>query len=376
MPAISVLIKPASGRCNLKCEYCFYNDVTANRSEPDFGLMSYETLEALVSRVLDFADDFASFSFQGGEPTLRGLDFYKKLVELQAKYNAKGVRIENCLQTNGILMDEQWAQFLGQNRFLVGLSLDGPRNVHNAFRKNFNAEGTYAQVMQAARLMEAHHVDFNILFTVTSALAKEPGKVYGFFKKNHFRFLQFMPCIDPFAHERGRESFSLPPLEFAVFLMRFFDRWSQDLLAGNDVSVRYFDNLVRLAMGQQPEACSMRGACSCQFVFEADGSCYPCDFYVTERWRLGNINERGIIELFQAPACREFLSLGSQLSPDCRECRWLKVCRGGCRRDREDPASGAPGKNYFCRAYKAFLDYAWPTVMKLARYVAERNRQD
>ena len=284
MPPISVLIKPASGKCNLRCDYCFYKDIADNRNVADFGFMDDSTLEAIVRKVLAFADDVASFAFQGGEPTLCGLDFYRRVTDLQKLHNTKNVVINNCIQTNGLLLDEEWAVFLREHKFLVGLSLDGPQDVHDAFRKDARGGPTYKTVMQKVRLLERYGVDYNILFVVTKTQTQKPGKTYTFFKENNLNYLQFMPCIDPSAGQRGAQPFSLHPAEYAVFLKKFFDRWSDDILSGRTVSVRYFDNLVMLVMGKEPEMCSMRGVCSCQFVFEADGSCYPCDFYVTDEW--------------------------------------------------------------------------------------------
>ena len=368
MPLVSVLIKPVSGKCNMKCEYCFYNDVAAHRDTADMGFMSEQTLEAIVREVFAMADGSACFSFQGGEPTLRGLDFYQGFINMQRRYNIKNIPVTNCLQTNGLLIDGEWARFLSENRFLVGLSLDGPRELHDRFRRRADGSGTYAQVMKAAESMKRHGVDFNILFTVTSESAAMAGKLYSFFRKNGFDFLQFMPCIDPLEGERGKDSFSLRPLEFGVFLRRFFERWSAEVFSGGNISVRYFDNLVSIAAGLPPEACSMRGMCSCQFVFEADGSCYPCDFYVTDEWRMGNINNLGLNGLFSSTACRRFISSGSRLPEECHACAVRSLCRGGCRRDRENPAM----RNYYCRAYRGFLEYAAPKLKELAAYIAER----
>ncbi len=373
MPPVSVLIKPASGKCNLRCEYCFYKDIADNRDVTDFGFMALGTLETIVQKVLVFADGQATFSFQGGEPTLRGLDFYRALVGLQEKYNTKNVAVENCLQTNGILLDEEWAKFLHDHRFLVGLSLDGPREIHDQFRKDTGGNGTYQTVMQKVRLLEKFDVDFNILFVVTNILAKKPGKVYTFFQKNHFNYLQFMPCIDPCAEKRGSCGFSLQPAEYAQFLKKFFDRWSEEILSGKDVSTRYFDDLVRLVMGMPPATCNMRGTCSCQFVFEADGSCYPCDFYVTEKWKLGNIENMGIMDLYETGTNGRFIEMSRAVAADCLRCKWRNLCRGGCRRDREDTLTGELVKNYYCRAYSSFFDYAHPKLQEIARYIRSRT---
>ncbi len=369
MPSVSVLIKPVSGQCNMKCEYCFYCDVAQRRDTTDFGRMSKETLEEIVRKVFAVADRSASFSFQGGEPTLRGLAFYRSFIEMQKRYNEKNIPVTNCLQTNGILINEEWARFLGENSFLVGLSLDGPREVNDKFRKLADGEGSHSKVIRAARLMKKYGVDFNILFTLTSESVKNPGKLYSFFRKNEFDFLQFMPCIDPYEGMRGRDNYSLKPQEFGNFLRKFFDRWSEEVLSGGSISVRYFDNLVSMAAGLPPEACSMRGMCSCQFIFEADGSCYPCDFYVSEEWCLGNIKDHSLQELFDSANGKAFLATGTELSAECRKCKWFPICRGGCRRDRDERTH----MNYHCRAYKGFLDYAWPKINKVAAYLLRRN---
>lgn len=369
MPPISVLIKPASAKCNLNCEYCFYKDIAYNRKVADYGFMDAETLREIVKKVLEFADDTATFSFQGGEPTLCGLEFYKDLLKYQELYNKKKVRINNCMQTNGLLLDDEWAGFLHGHNFLVGLSLDGPQKLHDKYRADARGMGTYQAVIQKARLLEKFKVDFNILFVVTSALAESPGKAYTFFRKNRFDFLQFIPCLDPLASKRGKNDFSLLPRDYTLFLKKFFDRWSEDILAGRDVSVRYFNNLVLMVMGGEPDACSMNGFCSCQFVFESDGSCYPCDFYVTDEWRLGNIRDMGIMELYKSENNRRFLKTGAVEAEECKSCKWRRLCRGGCRRDREDALKNELTSNYYCRSYYEFLEYAYPKLTEITRFI-------
>ena len=368
MPPVSVLIKPASSKCNLKCEYCFYHDVAHNRAVADFGFMSLETLEAIIRKVLHLAEGYATFAFQGGEPTLCGLDFFRSVVELQAKHNANGVSINNALQTNGILIDSEWAKFLHDNKFLVGLSLDGPPDLHDRYRVDAGEKGTYKKVMRTAALFDEHEVAYNILFTVTDPTAAHPDKLYDFFKAHHFNFLQLMPCIDPQDNERGTHRYSLTPKRYAFFLKWFFDKWQADFMGGREVSVRYFDNLVRMVMGEPPEMCSLLGSCQCQFVFEADGGAYPCDFYVTDEWKLGNIHDDDIPGLYETETCRRFIESSLSAAPDCRGCKWKFLCRGGCRRDRETLHQEL-GRNYFCETYAEFLQYAYPKLLDLARYV-------
>ena len=371
MPPVSVLIKPASSQCNLKCRYCFYHDVAESRAVADFGLMSRETLEIIIQKTLAFAEGHASFAFQGGEPTLSGLDFFRDVVDLQEKHNVNRVSISNALQTNGHLINAAWAQFLHDNNFLVGLSLDGPAEVNDAFRVEAGGKGSHARVMRAAGLFDKYEVDHNILFTVTGASARRPGQLYEYFKQHDFNFLQFMPCLDPLGGERGGHDYSLTPERYAEFLKKFFDKWAADFLGGREVSVRYFDNLVRIIMGTPPEMCSLLGSCQCQFVFEADGSVYPCDFYVTDEWKLGDIREKGLPELYENETCRNFITSSHAAPPECLECEWKNLCRGGCRRDRDPSGDGEPAKNYFCKSYKEFLGYAFPKLVEVARYVRD-----
>jgi len=370
VPPVSVLIKPASSKCNLSCEYCFYHDVARNRSVADFGFMSLETLEVIITKVLQFASGHATFAFQGGEPTLCGLDFFRSVVALQKKHNVNNVAINNALQTNGIVIDREWAAFLHENSFLVGLSLDGPRDIHDRYRVGAGRRGTYNKVMRTAALFDEYKVEYNILFTVTDLGAAHPDRLYEFFKANNFNFLQLMPCIDPQEDARGAHRYSLTPKRYAFFLKRFFDKWQADFLGGREVSVRYFDNLVRMIMGAPPEMCSLNGACQCQFVFEADGGVYPCDFYVTDEWKLGTIRENGLMELHETDTCRRFIAGSRSAVSDCRGCRWQALCRGGCRRYRETPG-GELARNYFCEAYAGFLEYAYPRLLEVARYVRE-----
>ncbi len=370
MPAIGVLIKPSSSKCNLRCRYCFYHSVAENRLIDDFGFMSEETIETIIKKTLLFADSLATFSFQGGEPMLRGVDFYKKVIELQRKHNVKNVRIENCLQTNGILIDDEWADFLKENDFLVGISLDGPERMHDLNRVDAAERGTFQRVMDAIDRMKRIDVRFNILFVVTESCARSPDNVYRFFKRRAFRYLQFIPCIDPIAHS-GDESYSLSNKSYGEFLIRMFRLWSQDLRSGNEVSIRFFDNVVRPALNEAPETCSMMGRCRCQFVFEADGSVYPCDFYTTDRWCIGNIHNDELMDMASSEVCREFIGGSLAVAGECTGCKWRYFCRGGCRRDRDENLTGASTLNRYCSAYKLFYESCYEDIIKTAKYVAE-----
>ena len=208
MPPIHVLIKPASGNCNMRCAYCFYGDIIERRAKRSYGMMTLETLENVVRKVLEKAEGECTIAFQGGEPTLIGLDFYRHLITLQRKHNIHGVAIHNAIQTNGLLLDEDWVSFLTENDFLVGLSVDGIKAVHDSLRLNRSGAGTYDRIRDAATLMDRHHTQYNILTVVTAQLACRIKKVYQQYKKNGWRYMQFIPCLDPLEEERGQHPYS------------------------------------------------------------------------------------------------------------------------------------------------------------------------
>ena len=373
MPPISLLIKPASSGCNLRCRYCFYHSLAEGRQTGNYGMMREELLEEIVKKALAFADQACTFAFQGGEPTLTGIDFYRKLIEFEKKYNVKNVQVNNAIQTNGLLIDDVWADFLSGNRFLTGISLDGPKDLHDANRIDFSGKGSYKKVMEAIALLDKYRADYNILFVVSGYTARHAAKIYEFFKRHRFRYLQFIPCLDPLDGQPGGSEYSLRPGKFTYFLKTLFDLWYEDIMKGNTVSIRYFDNLAGMLMGVAPEACGMSGECKCQFVIEADGGVYPCDFYVTDKWRLGNISDSDFDDFKQfanSAALREFIEMSKYVDPACEGCGWRALCRGGCRRNREPFAGGKPVLNYYCPSYREFFEYACDRLRKAAGLLA------
>lgn len=357
MPALSFLIKPASSSCNLRCRYCFYHSLSQQRSTENHGIMTLETLESIVKKGLEEGEGCVSFSFQGGEPTLAGLDFYQKLIEYEKKYNYKKLRIENSIQTNGTLIDEEWAEFLSRNNFLVGISLDGPKDVHDLNRIDADGKGTYIQVMKAIALFNQYKVQYNILYVVTKYSARHGRKIYQFFKRNGFKYIQFIPCLDGLNEDFGVNPYSLDPKIYGQFLRDTFDCWYRDVNNGDYISVRYFDNLISMLRGNMPEACGMTGRCSCQFVMEAKGDVYPCDFYATDNYFMGNINQMSFRELYQTDTVARFVAESLAVDEKCASCKYKDLCRGGCRRHREPFDKGKPLLNYFCDSYEKFFEY-------------------
>lgn len=366
MPPLSLLIKPASSLCNMNCRYCFYDDVSEKRLIPSHGLMTDAVLETLVKRALAFADKQCTLAFQGGEPTLAGLAFYRRLVELEQRHNMKHLQINNAIQTNGIAIDAEWARFLADHHFLVGISLDGPREIHDANRMDARGHGSFDRVMTAIQHLKAEKVQFNILSVVTGGSARHADKIYRFFRREGFDFLQFIPCLDPLGEEPFQLNHSLTPGRFGQFLVSLFDLWHDDVLKGNPVSIRWFDNLAGMMLGAPPEACGMSGCCSCQFVVEADGSVYPCDFYVLDEWKVGDIMTDGFSEMRSSPNAERFIRTSLPEDPSCAACTWKTLCRGGCRRSREPFRNGLPALNLQCEAYKRFFAHAVPGLRQIA----------
>ncbi|MBQ3079640.1 MAG: anaerobic sulfatase maturase [Clostridia bacterium] len=369
MPPLSILIKPASGMCQYRCRYCFYQDVMNNREVKNAGLMTRDTLEALVKRAFQYAEGAATFAFQGGEPTLAGLSFFKELISLQKKHNVKGLKVFNSIQTNGGLIDDDWAEFFYENDFLIGLSIDGDRDTHDKYRLNAEGKGTYEHTRRAAEILRKHNAQFNILCVVNDDIAVRPKETYNALKK--YGYLQFIPCIDDFGSEE--RMFSPTAENYGRFLIETFDLYKKDYESGSYVSIRTFDNYVQMLMGRRPESCSMSGRCSCYFVIEGNGDVYPCDFYVLDKWRLGNIKEDSFLSMSKTKAAKEFVSSSVYVNEDCRKCAYYALCRGGCRRDREPfDECDRPGKNRYCKSFRMFFSERKEALVEIARKVSGR----
>ena len=374
MPAASILIKPASANCNMDCKYCFYKCLSSHREEYSKGFMKEETLETLVREAIAYADGSLTFAFQGGEPTLAGLDFFQKAVELQQKYNNKKLQIENTIQTNGLLIDEKWARFLGEHRFLVGLSLDGPKKMHDRYRKDATGQDTFGRIMHSVQLLEQYHVDYNVVTVVTNDTAKQASFLYKFWKRNHYPFVQFIPCMDEIKRQDGtqeRSIYAVEPEQYGKFLCELFDLWYADFVAGETMDIRMFSNLAQMAAGYPAEECGMNGCCNCYFVVEGDGSVYPCDFYCMDAWKLGTVND-GFVQMKTSEKAKAFVEASRPVCAACQECPYFSLCRGGCRRWREPFVDGKPGLNQLCSAYRMFFAHAAERMERLGVYIRQK----
>ena len=369
MGPIQVMLKPASGMCNMRCRYCFYADEANKRTTANYGMMSAETLEAVLRQVFSAADQSCAILFQGGEPTLAGIPFFEEAVRMTRQLNRSGCRVSFALQTNGLLIDENWCRFLAEHHFLVGVSLDGTKDIHDLNRIDTSGNGTYSRVMRALQLLKKYGVNANILTVVTPHTARSYQKIYGFFARCGLTYQQYIPCLDPLEEERGQHPWSLSPAQFERYLKTAFDCWYRDAMAGHKRYHRYFDNLLLMLNGQPPEQCGMMGRCGRQYVVEADGSVYPCDFYVLDRYRLGNLRTDTIARIDRRRREIGFIQQSAAEAEGCRACRWRSLCRGGCRRDRDHFARGLQ-KNYYCAAYQAFLAYAYPRLAEVYRRIS------
>lgn len=366
---LHLLIKPVSGSCNMVCVYCFYCDEMQKRSTPSFGKMNMQTAETLIQKALDGTHSACTFAFQGGEPTLWGLEAYRAFTALVRKHNRQNIPVQFALQTNGFIIDNEWADFFAKEHFLIGLSMDGNKRVHDSLRRSRDGSGTFNNILRASQLFNNHKVEYNILTVVSARVARDIKDIYEFYLRNNFIYQQYIPCLDPIGEERGKREWSLTPELYGKFLKTLFDLWYRSFKRGNGVSVRYFDNLLLILLGRLPESCGMLGHCTFQHVIEADGSVYPCDFYVLDDYRLGNINTDGFADIAAARKKIGFIEKSFYVHEDCKSCTWYSLCRGGCRRDRDDFTDAPPGKNYFCGAYKDFFAYAYERLLEVANAI-------
>lgn len=373
MPSITVMLKPASASCNLRCSYCFYAEEADSRCCPDHGIMSANTARTVIRKALDHAghasDSRVSFAFQGGEPTLAGLPFFRNFVRTVREENQFHIPVDFSLQTNGTLLDGAFAAFFAEAHFLIGLSLDGIRAVHDRFRTDAAGGGTYDAVRRAARLLQEHAVPFNILCVVTDALCAHGDAVWDALCE--YRYLQFIPCLPPFAEN----SASLAPTaaHYAQFLSDIFRRYVRAFRSGTPVSVRCFDNWLNILLRRPPESCAMCGVCMPSLVVEADGEVYPCDFYALDAYRLGNLCEENadIASLLSSPQMRQFLSASHGIPETCRACRCYPLCRNGCRRERTLP----DGRTRHCAAYRQFIDRHIGQLEEMADIIESHMKQ-
>jgi uncharacterized protein len=363
LQAFYVMAKPTGAQCNLECDYCFF--LKKDRLYPDSNFrMTDETMEAYIRQTIEgHRLPEVTIAWQGGEPTLMGLDFFRRAVEVEKKYIRPGMRIENTFQTNGVLIDEEWCNFFHENNFLVGLSLDGPRHLHDAYRHDKGGKSVFGKVVRAARLMQKHEVEFNILGTVNAANSRYPLEVYRFFRDElEARYIQFIPIVERDNATGNQEGTrvtnrTVDPEQYGRFLIEIFDEWVR-----RDVGfmfVQFFDGVLASYVRGYSTLCVLTQTCGECMALEHNGDLYSCDHFVEPRYLLGNISQTPLLELVASETQRSFGRAKSNTLPKyCRECKYLFTCYGECPKNRVlSTPDGKPGLNWLCAGVKAFFEH-------------------
>ena len=387
-PAAShIMAKPSGSVCNIDCKYCFY--LEKEKLYPEAGRnwrMSDEVLEGYVSSYIEAQDvPEVSFAWQGGEPTLMGVDFYRRAVELQQRY-ANGKTITNAFQTNGILLDDEWGAFLHDSNFLVGLSIDGPREFHDQYRVDKGQRPTFDRVIAGLEILKKHRVQFNTLTVLQNHNVAEPVLIYEFLKEIGSRFMQFIPIVERIAGEPDEDGLELigPDFEggakvsrwsvgagqYGQFLCRVFDEWVRKDV-GN-YFVQMFDVAVGSWVGQGASLCIFAETCGKALIIEHNGDLYSCDHYVYPDYRVGNVLEQSIRDIVASPEQTRFGQDKADTLPGyCRSCDYRFACNGGCPKHRfiRTP-DGEAGLNYLCKGYKMFFGHADPYLRFMAEELA------
>ncbi len=351
---LNFLIKPSSSLCNMTCKYCFYHSIAESRQKEEFGHLKEDIADALIEKAIKYSDGGnINFGFQGGEPTLSGLAFFEYFVNKVNELNTVGCNITYAIQTNGILVDEKWCEFFVKNDFLVGISLDGTKEMHDLHRLDNKKSGTHSKVMKTISILDKYKVRYNILIVVTKMFVRYNEKAYNFFKKNNFEYLQYIPVLEPKGDDLNTNQYALDVNTYFEFLTKLFKMWKEDIQNGLFVNIRMFNNILNFILGNEYESCDMKGSCSIQNVVEFDGTIYPCDFYTHKGDEIGNILSDGFEEMYQTAKVIDFIKESLDVPTNCQSCEIYQLCNNGCKRYRAKTPNGEV-VNYYCGAFKAF----------------------
>lgn len=368
-----VMLKPVGAMCNLACEYCYYIEKSHLHEDVPGTLMSDSLLEHFVKQYIESqTTPDVLFLWHGGEPLMRSQSFYRKALNLQKKY-AGGRTVNNVFQTNGTMLTDEWCRFFKENRCLVGVSVDGPKEFHDAYRQNRLGQPSFDQVMRGINLLDKYGVMWNAMAVVNSLNVKHPDEFFHFFKSIGCRYIQFTPIVERLAaHADGRylatpdqkdcrlAQFSITPEDWGNFLCTIFDEWVR-----NDVGtcfVQMFDATLANWVGVDPGLCTMARNCGHAGVMEYDGDVYSCDHFVFPEYRLGNIRQNTLLEMMYGEKQQEFARLKQGSLPgQCRKCDYLFACNGGCPKDRfAQTDEGELNLNYLCKGYHQYFKHVKP----------------
>lgn len=371
MKNLSIMLKPASALCNMRCKYCFYADISNQREVRCYGIMTEATTDAILEYIRSdlVPGDQIQFAFQGGEPTLAGLPFFRHFLSVVSQWDSR-IQVSYALQTNGLLLDDDWCVFLAQHNFLVGLSLDLLPKSHNSNRVDADRKGTYHRIITAMEALQKHKVEFNILCTLTSEIARHPQQVWKQIQALDLQYIQFTPCLDELKHP-GESVFALTPRRFASFYNQLFQLWLAEYRSGRYRSIKFFDDVVNLIAYRIPTACGIQGVCHPQLVVESDGSTFPCDFYCLDEYKLGNLAESPLRQIVTSPINRDFSQRPHAQPALCSDCPFRRFCGGNCKRMQREICCS--GEDNYC-GYRDFLSQNMTDLQQIARFLQHNHR--
>ncbi len=370
----SLLIKPASGDCNLACEYCFYQCKWQLYPQTARHRMALPVLEQLISSYLRTPQPQYVFGWQGGEPTLMGLDFFRQVTDLQVRHGARGVSVANGLQTNATLIDDAWAAHLAEYKFLLGVSLDGPAAMHDRYRATRGGQGSHAAVMRGIAALQKHRVEFNILVLVSQANVHRAAEVYRYLKEQGFRYHQYIPCVE-FDAAGALQPFAISGEEWGAFLSELYAAWQPT--DTRTVSIRHFDSILEFLVTGEAHVCTMNRNCCQYLVVEHNGDLYPCDFFVADALRIGNVMTTPWDAAIEAPVYQAFGARKAEWHAACEACSWLRLCAGDCLKHRWAEQQTAPRTlSHLCAGWQRFYAQAMPGFEALAAEVRRRQEAE
>ncbi|MEK3734370.1 MULTISPECIES: anaerobic sulfatase maturase [Paenibacillus] len=361
---INVMWKTVSEDCNLACDYCYYS-TCGGKPGPEINRIDSAILDTFIKDYMQRSRGAASFAWQGGEPLLAGLAFFEEVVYRQALHAPPHTTISNSLQTNGTLIHDRWASFFKTYHFLIGVSLDGPKEIHDARRVNAAGRGSFDRVMAGIGHLRKHQVDFNILTVIHKGNVGHAKELLAFYREHDFNFVQFIPCMDFRSQQVDRPGvYEITPREYGDFLCDVFDVWYND--GHPNVSIRFFDNMLSVYVNREAELCVHRAACPTSLVLEQNGDAYPCDFFINDAWKLGNAGSDSIADMLAHPNYARFHRMKPALPDKCRSCTWQKLCHGGCPRNRQwNPEGTTSDPDFFCQSYVQIYAYAHDRMTEL-----------
>lgn len=350
-PIHTIVVKTTASKCNLDCSYCFYLQKEWKYEQES--VMRDETLDVFLKQFIDQIGNSGGIVWQGGEPTLAGTSFFKKAIDTMISYTGNRYKVvSNMLQTNGYYIPEELMDLLSEYQFLVGLSIDGPEELHNTYRKTVSGKNTWAQAMKSWQQLKARGIETNILCCITNESAQKADELYDFFKSNEMHWLQFIPVMEK-NPDGTIQSYSVSSNDWGMFLSRIFDRWHADYLQGTAPHIRFIEDIAHMRLGMESPECTYMDACGTYLVLEHNGDVFSCDFLVQHKTLLGNIHRDRLIDLLNSSQQNNFGAAKQNRPEKCKQCEWLSYCYGGCPKYRDEQQH-----YYFCEGWKHVLNHS------------------